>query len=223
MIHQPIENQVIVAVTIGGIVLLNAAILWFIPRLTRPDLYFAVTVPPGFRDEPDGKLILGRYRKELILGSILAFIVFGAGIALVGIGFAVAGTTIQSAAGFIAFYRARNRVLPHAVQPTMIREAELQPSNRIVPGGWIAAAGPFVLLAVSAGYVWIHGSSHLQLSANPNASPAHAELIPAGKRPSICVNLRSSAVRLCFASIRVHSRLLLLLLLFAQVGEPIVG
>jgi hypothetical protein len=174
MIHPPIENQVIVAVTIGGIVLLNAAILWFIPRLTRPDLYFAVTVSLGFRDEPDGKLILGRYRRELILFSILALIVFVAGIALVGIGFAPAGTTIQSAAGFIAFYRARNRVMPHAVQPTMIREAELQPSNRIIPGGRIAALGPFVLLAVCAGYLWIQGSSHVQLGANPNASPAHA-------------------------------------------------
>jgi hypothetical protein len=47
MTHQPIETQVIIAVTIGGIVILNAAILWFMPRLTRPDLYFAVTVPAG--------------------------------------------------------------------------------------------------------------------------------------------------------------------------------
>ena len=76
MIHLPTGNQVIVAVTIGGIALLNAAILWFMPRLTRPDLYFAVTVPPGFRDEPDGKLILGRYRRELIVVSVLALIVF---------------------------------------------------------------------------------------------------------------------------------------------------
>lgn len=115
MIHQPIENQVIVAVTIGGIVLLNAAILWFIPRLTRPDLYFAVTVPPGFRDEPDAKLILGQYRKELILVSILALIVFVAGVALLGIGFAPTGPMIQAVAGFIAFYRARKRVLPRAL------------------------------------------------------------------------------------------------------------
>jgi hypothetical protein len=76
MIHQPIETQVIIAATIGGVVILNAAILWFVPRLTRPDLYFAVTVPAGFPDEPDGKLILGRYRRELILVSVSALIVF---------------------------------------------------------------------------------------------------------------------------------------------------
>jgi uncharacterized membrane protein len=179
MIHQPIENQVIVAVTIGGIVLLNAAILWFIPRLTRPDLYFAVTVPPGFRDEPEAKLILSRYRRELILVSILALIVFVAGIVMLGVGFAPAGVMIQAVAGFIVFYRARNRVLPHAVRPTMIREAELQPYNRIIPGGRIAAAGPFVLLVVvvCAGYLWIHGSSLLHLSAHPNASPARSLIV----------------------------------------------
>src|ERR1700745_2249440 len=109
MIHQPIGNQVIVAVTIGGIALLYATILWFIPRLTRPDLYFAVTVPPGFRDESEGKLILSRYRRNLMLVSIMALILFVAGIVLLGAGFAPAGVMIQAVAGFIAFYRARNR------------------------------------------------------------------------------------------------------------------
>jgi uncharacterized membrane protein len=169
----PINIQVIVAGTIGGIAILNAAILWFMPRLTRPDLYFAVTVAPGFRDEPDGKVILGRYRRELILVSVLAFFVFVAGTALVGIGFAPAGPMIQVVAGFIAFYRARNRVLPHAVQPTMIREAELRQDKRIIPGGWIAGAGPFVLLALCAGYLWIHGSA----GVNPNASPARGLIV----------------------------------------------
>jgi hypothetical protein len=159
MIYHPIQTQVIVAATIGGIVVLNAAILWFMPRLTRPDLYFAVTVPPGFPNGPDGKSILGRYRNELILVSVSALMVFVAGIVLFGITFGPAGPLIQTLAGFIAFYRARNRVLPHAVQPTMIREAELQPHNRIIPGGWIAASGPFVLLALCGGYLWIHGSS----------------------------------------------------------------
>jgi Family of unknown function (DUF5808) len=129
------------------------------PRLTRPDLYFAVTVLPGFPNEPDGKSILSRYRKELVLVSLVALIVFVAGIALLGIRFGPAGPVIQTAAGFIAFYRARSRVLPHAVQPTMIREAELQPHTRIIPGGWIATSGPFILLALCAGYLWIHGST----------------------------------------------------------------
>lgn len=179
MIHLLIDIHVIVAVTIGGIAIVYAAALWFMPRLTRPDLYFAVTVPPGFRDEPDGKLILGRYRIELILFSVLALILFVAGIAWVGIGFVSAGLIIQAVAGFIAFYRARNRVLPRAVQPTMIREAELHQHNRVIPGGWIAASGPFVLMAVCASYLWIHGSSQndLNVGVHPHASPVRGLIV----------------------------------------------
>jgi uncharacterized membrane protein len=179
MIHLLIDTHVIVAVTIGGIAIVYAAALWFMPRLTRPDLYFAVTVPPGFRDEPDGKSILGRYRTELILLSILALIVFVAGIAWVGVRFVSTGLIIQAVAGFIAFYRARIRVRPHAVQPTMIREAELHEHNRIIPGGWIVASGPFVLIAVCAGYLWIHGASQNDLNAgvHQDASPARSFIV----------------------------------------------
>jgi uncharacterized membrane protein len=163
----PINIEVILAATIGGIAILNAAILWFMPRLTRPDLYFAVTVPPGFRDGPDGRLILGRYRTELIFLSVLAFMLFIAGTSLLGVTFVPAGPMIQVVAGFIVFYRARKRVLPHAVQPTMIREAELHQEKRIVPGGWIAASGPFVLVALCAGYLSIHGNGNVHFGVSP--------------------------------------------------------
>ena len=179
MIHLFTDIHVIVTVTIGGMAILYVAVLWFMPRLTRPDLYFAVTVPPGFRDEPGGKLILGRYRTELILVSLLASLLFVAGIGWVGIRFVSAGQVILIVAGFIAFYRARNRVLPHAVQPTMIREAELHEYHWIIPGGWLAASGPFVLMAVCAGYFWIHGSPQNDLSAGvqPGASNANGFIV----------------------------------------------
>ena len=149
-------SHIIIAVVIGGIAVLNAVLFWFMPRLTRRDLYFAVTVAPGFRDEPAGKSILSRYRTDLIIASALAFIAFLAGVAWFGIGFVTVGYLIQIAASFIAFYRARQRVLPDAVPPTMIREAELHGNQRIIPGGWIAASGPFFLLAACAAYLWIH-------------------------------------------------------------------
>jgi hypothetical protein len=68
-------THLIIAITIGGIAILYGFILWFMPRLTRHDLYFAVTVAPGFRDEPKGKSILHRYRIELILVSAVALVV----------------------------------------------------------------------------------------------------------------------------------------------------
>ncbi len=154
MIHQLIDIHLIIAVTIGGIAILNAALFWFMPGLTRRDLYFAVTVARGFRDQVQGRSILRRYRVELILLSVLALVAFVAGIAWFGVGFVSAGLLIQVTASFIAFYRARLRVLPYAVPPTTIREAELHGHNRIIPGGWLAALGPFILLVACAVYLW---------------------------------------------------------------------
>lgn len=157
MIHQLIDIHLIIAVTISGMAILNTALFWFMPGLTRRDLYFAVTVPPGFRDQLQGRSILRRYRVELILFSVLALVAFVAGIAWFGVGLVSTGQLIQVTASFIAFYRARLRVLPYAVPPTTIREAELHDHNRIIPGGWLAALGPFVLLFVCATYLWFHG------------------------------------------------------------------
>ena len=118
MIHVPIHIQILIAVTMGGMAILMAAILWLMPRLTRPDLYFAVTVPPGFRDVPAAKSILRRYRAELILLTVVSLIVFVAGIVWFGIGFVSVGYMIQVISGFLAFYLARRRTLPYSVSPT---------------------------------------------------------------------------------------------------------
>jgi hypothetical protein len=71
-------------------------------------------VLPGFRDQLQGRSILRRYRIELILLSALALVAFVAGIAWFGVGFVSAGPLVQVVTSFIAFYRARLRVLPYA-------------------------------------------------------------------------------------------------------------
>jgi hypothetical protein len=114
--------QLTLATTMGGVAILLAVLFWFMPRLTRQDLYFAVTVPAGFRDEPQGKSILRRYRIELIRVSAVLFTAFVAGIVWLGVGFVPGGFFIQLVAWFIVFYRARQRALPYAVPPTMIRD-----------------------------------------------------------------------------------------------------
>jgi hypothetical protein len=45
----------------------------------------------------------------------------------------------------------------HAVAPTSIREADLYRGARGVPGGWVPALGPFLLVAVCAAFLWIQG------------------------------------------------------------------
>jgi len=147
----------VITVTIAGVAILHAVLFWFVPRLTRHDLFFAVTVAPGFRDDPEGESILRHYRTELVLFCALALAAFVAGVSWLGVGIVPGGFLTQLVASFIVFYRARQRVLPHALPPTTIREADLDGGNRIVPGGGVVASGPFILLVACAAYVWIHG------------------------------------------------------------------
>lgn len=151
--------SLIAAATTVGVAVLYAVLLWFMPRLTRRDLYFAVTVAPGFRDGPEGRSILRRYRTELTFASVVAFMAFVAGVSWLGVRFVPGGFFVMFAASFAAFYRARQRVLCHAVPPTTIREAELHGDNRSMPGVWVVASGPFLLLAACAVYLRIHGEA----------------------------------------------------------------
>lgn len=151
--------QTIVAVSIGGIGVLIVVLLWFMPSLTRRDLYFAVTVAPEFRDTPEGKSILRRYHTEIIIFSALWLTVFVAGFLWFGIRFIPGGYFLVAVATFTAFYRARKRVLPHAVAPTTIREADLQPHGGVIPGGWMVASGPFIIIGGCAAYLRVRSSS----------------------------------------------------------------
>src|SRR5208283_2271500 len=49
----------------------------FIPRLSRPDLFFAVTVNPSFRQSADGRAILRRYDRAVVIAALLALLMVG--------------------------------------------------------------------------------------------------------------------------------------------------
>jgi uncharacterized membrane protein len=142
-----------------------------IPRLTRPDIYFAVTVPPEFRDSAEGGSILKRYRVEVTIFGVLALLIVLAAIgipqpnrqALV----TLAGLFLQGIGVFFAYYRARGRVQPHAVAPATVREAALMPREARLPGGWLLQLPPFALLAATA--LWLH----LHWDQIPEVFPIH--------------------------------------------------
>jgi uncharacterized membrane protein len=133
---------------------------YLIPRLTRPDVYFAVTVPPGFRDSAEGCSILKRYRVEVTIFGVLALFIVLAAIlipepdhqALV----TLAGLFLQGVGVFLAYYRARGRVLPHAAASATVREAALVPREAHLPGGWLLQVPPFALLAGAAVWLYLH-------------------------------------------------------------------
>jgi uncharacterized membrane protein len=132
------------------LVTLMAALLYATPVLTRPDIFFAVTIPPEFRGSPDGRAVLSRYRWQIVAAAAL-------GLTLVSLAGASApekgmlwGFGTFSLVSFAAYLRARHAVLPHAVRTSSAREASLAPRSRRLPGGWAGQAGPFVLLLLAA-------------------------------------------------------------------------
>jgi uncharacterized membrane protein len=146
----------LVRVILLALGMLSAVVHWLMPRFTRPDLYFAVTVAPGFRDSTEGRAILRLFRREIIEVSLPALALLGILALTPALPLAPSALLLQLGGYFAVYYRTRRRVLPHALGPTTIREAQIGRRNRRVPGGWVTAAGPFALLAASAGYLATH-------------------------------------------------------------------
>jgi uncharacterized membrane protein len=146
----------------GFVIGLCLVISYLVPRLTRSDVYFAVTVPPEFRDSAEGCSILKRYRIEVTFVSIFAFLIVLAAIWIPEPNHQVvatlAGLFLQGVGIFLAYYRARGHVLPHAVAPATVREAALVPREVHLPGGWLVQLPPFALLAATAVWLRLHWS-----------------------------------------------------------------
>lgn len=170
-----------------GVPLLTALTLHALPRLTRPELFFAVTVAPEFPRSDEARQIIAGYRFELWQGASLAL-----GIAVVGGTHPVAMMVGQAAllvAALLAFVEARRRVLPHAVTPSTVREASLAPRSYRWPGGLVVQLGPFALLVVAA----VRGGAMM----------ARAQLVMAA---ATCAMMLAFAVALQRSSRRVTTR-----------------
>lgn len=138
---------------------LLVTVSYAMPRLTRPDIYFAVTIAVDFRDSAEGRAILGRYRVEVLIYGIIAIAVALSPLWIPQLSsdtLVVVGLLLQPVGGFIAYYRARQRVRPHAVVPSMVREAALAPHEVRLPGGWTVQIGPFALLAAVGVWLGLH-------------------------------------------------------------------
>lgn len=129
-----------------------AVLLALMPRWTRPDIYFSVTVPLAFPRSPEGRRILHHYLIEITLHAIVA-------IAIAAILSSWMPYTVLASVGWLmvgsswAMIRARKAVSPFAVSPNPIREAQLTPNPETLPGGWAVALGPLMVLAATALYV----------------------------------------------------------------------
>ena len=138
--------------TMVGFIVLVACSLHAGPYLTRRDIYFGVTVAPGFRDGPVARLVSRRYATQVWLHALVAAVLVVSSRAPLLAEPVVLGQLFGAS---VVFAQARDALVPYAAPPATLREAELarRPS---LPGGLAGQLGPFVILLIAAVYVGLN-------------------------------------------------------------------
>ena len=136
------------------VVSVNALLFHAMPRFSRPDILFAVTVPEAFVAGA-GRTLVSRYRAMVWIGAAAALAIGlllpaplpgserGA-MLLMGL---VAGNMLAAVAAWLLAHR---KARAHAVAPSDVRVASLVPRDTSLPGGALFAAGPFAILLATA-------------------------------------------------------------------------
>jgi uncharacterized membrane protein len=145
------------------------------PRLTRPDIFFSITVEPSLRRSDTGRAIVRQFSWAVLLSSL-----FGLALTLSGVfagltpALAVAlilgGAAVEFAGMLTAYAMARRRVRPYQAEPSRERETVLKPRPARPVGGWLGQAGPFLILGVAALCLW------WRWDAIPQRFPIHWDL-----------------------------------------------
>ncbi len=142
------------------VVTVNAILFHAMPRVSRPDILFAVTVPDAFVAGA-GRTLVSRYRAivwsgaaaALAIGLLLPAFLPGSGRGgwlMMGV---VAGNMIVALAAWLLAHR---KARAHAVPPSEVRVASLVPRDTSLPGGALLAVGPFAILLSTALLVYTY-------------------------------------------------------------------
>ncbi|NQU76930.1 MAG: DUF1648 domain-containing protein, partial [Planctomycetes bacterium] len=153
----PLLQGVIMAGVFAGLVWLCWALLSYMPRWTRPDIYFSVTVQPEFRHTPEAKRIEQRYRRQVALHSLIGSGLVLSSLPALGtpalyVALLVAGLLWQTIGSMASVAAARRRVLGYAVPSAPTRDAAIQPRPTPLAGRWWWL-GPPLILAVFVAYL----------------------------------------------------------------------
>ena len=130
--------------------LLMTLLFHMIPALTRPDLFFAVTVQPEFRRTPQGHRILRRFRVILWSCAIAAIVLE------LTTGLALAALLIQAAGCLGSFINAHAQTQTHRVAPNPVIAVDLSAPTERLPGGPITALLPIAFIAALGIWVALH-------------------------------------------------------------------
>jgi uncharacterized protein DUF5808 len=168
--------------------LVQAVIFHAAPRLSRPGIFFSVTVDEAFATGREGRTLLTRYRLIVWAAAVASIVAKLATDSPIGF-FIPAG--LVTVAGLCAWIWTYRQVRPHAVTATGVRTASLKPRDVSMPGGMWFAAGPFLLLAVTALIIYLRWD---RIPAGTTTNP-FAPLLIAGTMILMTTLLGSSIVR----------------------------
>ena len=176
----PSVGGIHLAFLFAGIIILLWVLFVYLPRWTRPDIYFGVTVRPEFRKTPQAAQVQRRYRLHVAFHSLI-------GLAMVAGSLLVPSTSAwpmallpmgvfwQIGGQIAALVAARRVVLGYAAAPASAREAALQPRRYTLAGGWWWL-GPPVILLIFAIYLALRWNdiparfpTHWGLSGRPDS------------------------------------------------------
>ena len=137
----------------------NALVFHFMPRFSRPDILFGVTVPEAFVAGA-GRVLISRYRAivwvnaavTIAIGLLLRVPQDDGGWSMVMIGVMTASIVVAHG----AWQWARQKALAHAVPPSDVRVASLVTRDTSLPGGALVAAGPFAILLATALFLYTY-------------------------------------------------------------------
>jgi uncharacterized membrane protein len=132
------------------------ALLFALPNMTRRELLFAVPVPPDFRESRAGRRAILMFRVTIaatVLAGLCALLLAPA--KLLNATAAAVPIAILLAGG-ISFYWQNRTLAPIAVQFTRPREADLTAAPEELPRFAWLAAGPFVILAAAARWLYLN-------------------------------------------------------------------
>ena len=132
----------------------TALVFHFMPRFSRPDILFGVTVPEAFVAGA-GRTLVSRYRAMVWISAAaaLAIVLLLQARQDESGGWSMLMTGVMSAnivVSHVAWQWARQKARVHAVPPSDVRVASLVTRDTSVPGGALFAAGPFAILLATA-------------------------------------------------------------------------
>lgn len=130
-------------------------LLLIMPSLSRRTQFFAVTVSPEFRQSAEARRIIRKYRAQVAVHCAIALACFATLILLRAPGWLPAVFVWPALGTLVAVILAHRESLAFAVPAGSFRRASLTSRTGRLAGGALWWAGPFVLLGLAGGYIFL--------------------------------------------------------------------